>query len=431
VKKLNKNILVFPCGSEIGLEIHNSLRFVKGIKLFGGSSVADHGRMVYENYIENIPSYNSENFIEVLNEVIEKYDIDFIFPAHDHLVLKLAEVQPQLKAEVITSPYETVQISRSKANTYEFLKGYSFIPKVYKNVEEVDEYPVFLKPDIGQGSQGVAIARNAEQLKIELERNQDLVISELLPGKEYTIDCFTDRHGKLRFMGMRERRRVKSGISVHSITLDLPEEIKEIGNVLNSSLTFRGVWFFQVKEAKDGSYKLLEMATRVAGTMSVHRNKGVNFALLSILDRMGIDISIIDNPFTVEVDRALINRFNLGIEYKRVYIDFDDTITREGNVNPYVMMFLYQCLAKQKEIILVTKHEFDIHETLKRLKIDPAIFDRIIHITKGDSKHKYFDDVTSAIFIDDAFSERKSISDNFGIPVFDIDAIESLIDWRY
>ena len=49
------NVLVFPCGSEIGLEVHNALKFDKHINLYGLSSVSSHGRMVYKNYIEESP----------------------------------------------------------------------------------------------------------------------------------------------------------------------------------------------------------------------------------------------------------------------------------------------------------------------------------------------------------------------------------------
>ena len=44
------NVLVFPCGSEIGLEIHAALRHAKDIRLHGASSVSDHGEFVYARY---------------------------------------------------------------------------------------------------------------------------------------------------------------------------------------------------------------------------------------------------------------------------------------------------------------------------------------------------------------------------------------------
>lgn len=430
---MKKNILVFPCGSEIGLEIHNSLKFVKNIQLYGASSVSDHGKFVYKNYIENVPNVTNEEFIKELNKIIESYKIDFIFPAHDSVVLKLAECQKQLAAEVITSPAKTCQICRSKQKTYDYFHGEDFIPKTYEKAEDVQNFPVFLKPDVGQGSKGIAIAYNMHELKEQLKREEKLVISELMPGKEYTIDCFTDFSGRLRFSGMRERLRVKSGISVHSQTQTINDSIQMIAEKINQKLELRGVWFFQVKEDSNGEFKLLEIAPRIAGTMSVHRNKGINFALLSILDRMNMEIDVLENEFTVEVDRALINRFNLGIEYKKVYLDFDDTVTKDEQVNPYVMMFVYQCINKGIDVILVTKHIKDIKETLEELRIDQNLFTEVIHLKKEDEKYKFFSDVNenAAIFIDDAFSERKVIHDKLGVPVFDTDSIESLIDWRH
>ena len=114
-----KRVLVFPCGSEIGLEINRSLAKDIHFEMFGASSVPDHGRFVYKNYIEGIPYVNSEDFIFSINKVCEEHLIDFIVPAHDSVVLKLAQNVDKLKAIVITSPLETCEIARSKKKTYE------------------------------------------------------------------------------------------------------------------------------------------------------------------------------------------------------------------------------------------------------------------------------------------------------------------------
>ncbi|EOO13024.1 ATP-grasp domain-containing protein [Bacillus cereus] len=428
---MKKNVLVFPCGSEIGLEINNALRYVKDVQLYGASSIADHGKFVYQNYIENVPNIHDDNFVNSLNQVIEKYSIDFIIPAHDSVVLKLAQNQENIEAKVITSDKMTCEVARSKKKTYEVFADEFFTPYMYERVEDVKEFPVFLKPDVGQGSQGIALAKDIEDLKFHMNKSPELLILEYLPGKEYTIDCFTDKSGELRFIGMRERKRVKSGISVNSATLIYSEQIKKIAHTINDKLNFQGVWFFQVKEDVDGEFKLLEIATRIAGTMGLYRNKGINFPLLSLYDRMGYDIEVHENDFSIEVDRALINRFSLDISYERVYIDFDDTITLGEKVNPMTMMFLYQCLANYKEIILVTKHVKEILETLAALKIDKNMFSKIVHISRDDEKHKYMNNNISSIFIDDSYSERKKIKQITGIPVFDLDSLECLIDWRY
>lgn len=55
---MDLNILVFPCGSEIALELHRSLKFSRHITLFGANSVDDHGKFVFENYIGGLPFFS-------------------------------------------------------------------------------------------------------------------------------------------------------------------------------------------------------------------------------------------------------------------------------------------------------------------------------------------------------------------------------------
>ena len=114
---MKKNILVFPCGSEIGLEINRALSHSTHFTLYGGNSVDDHGKFVYTNYISQIPFIDNPNFIDEINRIIELHKIDFIIPAHDSAVLKMAENQSTIKAPVITSCAETSKVCRSKKVT--------------------------------------------------------------------------------------------------------------------------------------------------------------------------------------------------------------------------------------------------------------------------------------------------------------------------
>lgn len=212
--------------------------------------------------------------------------------------------------------------------------------------------------------------------------------------------------------------------------MDMDNKVLEIAKMINKKLELRGAWFFQVKLDINNKFKLLEIAPRIAGTMCLHRNAGINFELMSIYDRMGYSINIIPNNYELEVERALINRFNLNYEYKTVYIDFDDTIVNKNKVNEFMILFLYQCINKNKEIILITKHKEKIMNSLKKFKVNIELFDKIISIKEEEEKKKYINNKNNAIFIDDSFSERKSIYDSIGIPCFDLDQIESLIDWK-
>ena len=98
-------------------------------------------------------------------------------------------------------------------------------------------------------------------------------------------------------------------------------------------------------------------------------------------------------------------------------------------VNIQMIAFIYQCVNKKIPIVLLTKHTKEIHESLQRFKISEGLFEEIIILQPWDDKSLYIKDLDS-IFIDDSFAERKKVKETLGIPVYDLDMIESLIDWR-
>ncbi len=79
---MKQNILVFPCGSEVGLEIYRSLEGSIHFELFGASSVEDHGRFVFERYIGGLPFVTDIHFIPALREIVLRHRIDAIYPSH-------------------------------------------------------------------------------------------------------------------------------------------------------------------------------------------------------------------------------------------------------------------------------------------------------------------------------------------------------------
>lgn len=423
------NILIFPAGTEISFEIFNALKYSKFINLYGGTSVDCHAQFVFERCIDGFPFIDSQDFVDHLNKVIDQYHIDYVYPAHDSVVLKLTEEQDKIHAKVITSSIDTVSICRSKSKTYEFFEGESFLPKVYSDINEVSQYPVFIKPSVGQGSVGAQKINNAAEYKNATQNGEEYVICEYLPGCEYTIDCFTDINGKLRVAKMRQRERIRAGIAVRSRVIEAGNAILEIAERINSKLSFNGAWFFQLKKNLLGEFKLLEISPRIPGTMGVSRNLGINFPLLTIYNNLGYDVNLIENTNSILVDRAFISRYETDISYNHVYIDFDDTLIMGDKVNVWLMTFLYQAKNKNKKIYLLTRHAKDISESLARFNISDSLFDEIVHIKDKTPKSDYirFED---AIFIDDSFAERKKVHDESGIPVFDLDMVESLIDWR-
>lgn len=421
-----RRILVFPCGTEVGLEINRSFKGNCHFELVGASSVDDHGKFVYKEYIGGLPFLKDPSLLDKLREIVKKYDIDMIFPAHDDAINLFSEAQGSLKAKVIASPFETCEICRSKRKTYNHLQGVIKVPQIFDSVPNV--FPVFAKPDKGQGSRGAMLINNIEDYQSYIRTHEDYLICEFLPGKEYTVDCFTDRHGNLRIAKGRERRRVNNGISVNSRNVDFPI-FYEMAQKINGKLKLRGAWFFQVKIDTKGNFCLLEVASRIAGTMGLFRANGVNFAQLSAYDFSEHEIEIIESKNEVEIDRSLSACYSLAIQYSTIYVDFDDTIIQDGQVAGSVIGFLYDSIGIGKRVILLSRHSGDIKKSLTKYKLSPSLFDEIIILKTGEKKSSYIKDLNS-IFIDDSFAERLEVSKAKGIPVFGLDSIEALRDFK-
>ena len=212
------NVLIFPAGGENAINIHDSLKYNIHFNLFGASSLVDYGKELYpkSNYcIENL-YISDENFINRFNCLINKFQIDLIIPTHDTIALFLMENEKNINAKIVCSPLETTRIAHSKKLIFDNLKNKFYCPKIYNNIDEVKDYPVFLKPNIGAGGKGTYLAKDYEELSLKLSSNNDLVICENLPGDEITVDCFTNFKRQLLFVGPRTRKRFAIGISFES-----------------------------------------------------------------------------------------------------------------------------------------------------------------------------------------------------------------------
>jgi hypothetical protein len=154
---------------------------------------------------------------------------------------------------------------------------------------------------------------------------------------------------------------------------------------------------------------------------------------LSVYAATGRDIEIIENGYTVTVDRTLISRYGIDYRYERVYIDLDDTVIVGGRAHLPAVWFLHQCRDAGKEVVLLTRHEAVYGDTaisaLEKCHLPTSLFDEIVDISADGAKADIVDP-RNAIFIDNAFAERKAVHERHGIPVFDVDSLEVLLDWR-
>ena len=423
------NVMIFGGGGYSAVQVYFSLKHSLRFHPIMAGSYDNHASYISNDAIIDLPFTNDPSFITRLNDCIEEHNIKFIIPTHDSAALTLAENQSVIQAVVVSSCSETAKICRHKSLTYKTLAGLGFVPNVY-SYDSIPAFPIFAKDDEGQGGRNACLISNQSELSKIKDTPINYVLCEYLPGKEVTIDCFTDRHGTLRFMQPRYRERIINGITARTSNAEITDEFRYIVNSIAERISFRGYWFVQCKQDIHGKYKLMEISTRFAGTFDLSKSLDVNLPLLALCDFSGMDIDITPNKYKISLDKTYIDRYKIDYHYKRVYIDFDDTLVfHREKYNTEAMRFIFQCLNKGIQLVLITKHEYNLDETMQKIKLSKDVFDEIIEVPLDRDKYEYMDNNIPSIFIDNAYTERKKVKEHLSMPTFDVSNFDCLIDW--
>ena len=420
-------VMVFSAGEMNSVELCLALSRQVNVELYGASSFERMGRHLFKNYRNDLPLISAPNFSEELQAQLDEWKIDILIPTHDSIVEYISDNRIQFECKMLIPSEKTSRACREKKYTMELFKNCDFIPTIFATDADLPNETFFVKPNRGQGSVGARVIKPDSPGIAEIDWDNELVC-EYLPGDELTVDCFTDRHGALIGVFPRSRDRVLGGISVAGRTLAATAEICEIADRINAELDFLGLWFFQIKQAMDGSWKLLEISARCSGTQCLTRARGVNLPLLSVYAAMGMDVSVYENDIPIKMDRMLVPMFDFDYDIGTAYIDYDHTLVHSNGVDPEIIGLLYQFKRQDVRIVLITRHAHDLNDNLRKHCLSQSLFNEIVHINDKEPKSTYMDP-KNAIFIDNAFTERLEVKQKLGIPVFDVEGAQVLKGW--
>jgi hypothetical protein len=396
----------------IAKEIHDSLIYTKGVNLFGAGFVMPSDIDIDFNYVDYayLESLNQDSDFSNLGQILEKFEIDDIFLAHDEWIYRFRDTNFISGSMICKHPASTIDIASFKSKTYAQLNHLGITPTVYKSIEEVDSFPFVIKPDRGQGSKGFIRIDSAIQFQNIVSdglNSEEMVISEFLPGDEYTVDCFTDINGDLLFSSCRIRSVIGNGLSSTTEISSKPA-LLDIAIQLNSEFKFTGAWFFQTKNDKDNLPKLLEIGCRVAGASGIQRALGVNLSELWLYMFSGQAITVTKNNLTPRRIIGSPSQLFLGQDFEQIFVDFDDCLIIKKNLNVELLNFLKAEKLKNVKIFLISRHKGNLKLEVEKLGIS-SLFDQIHHILDDSRKSDHFSHSKNILFIDDSYSERADL----------------------
>lgn len=149
-------------------------------------------------------------------------------------------------------------------------------------------FPVIVKPRRGSGSRGVRTVPDADALRA-LGADDALIVQELLPGAEYSVDVLADASGHVVAAVPRTRARVDSGVSIAGTTVH-DDGLETIAAAVARAIGLVGVANVQVRRDREGGPALLEVNPRFPGALPLTVAAGVDMPSLAVDLALGREI---------------------------------------------------------------------------------------------------------------------------------------------
>jgi len=131
------------------------------------------------------------------------------------------------------------------------------------------------------------------------EAGLEVLLQEYVPGgadRHYFVDGFVDRHGAIRALFARRRKRmfpVDFGDSSYMASVPLDETAEAVAGIrtLFADTPYRGIFSVEFKrDPRDGRFRLIEVNTRPWAMNEFATNSGVDVILMSYRDALGEDV---------------------------------------------------------------------------------------------------------------------------------------------
>lgn len=283
----------------------------------------------FVNKFYKVPPPESEDYINVILDICKKEKIDIVIPQTTREIFSLSKnkhIFDQEKIKVMISDAGAINMANNKLTILETFQRLALPHPKYilaRNKEDLinasyelgyPKKPVVIKPPVSNGMRGLRILTenpwdvnrflnekpSGVEIKLEhflsfVERWDffpELLVSEYLPGPEFTVDAFIGQHVSVAIP--RLRKSIRSGISFETIS-DFRQDLIEYTIKAGKALGLRYAFGFQYKLDENGTPKVLECNPRVQGTMVASVFSGINVIWLAIKELLGQPVTELPN----------------------------------------------------------------------------------------------------------------------------------------
>ena len=306
-----KRILVTGCGGPAGVNFVKSLRHAPE-KFFIVGTDTNKYHIEWPDLDERclVPRCDDPRYIDLLNNIIKNFDIEFVHPQPDVEVKTISENREKINAMAFLPKKKTIRVCQDKFLSAEMWKKHD-IPSV-KAIQLRDDYleedlekafnefgdTVWIRAKEGAGGKGSTPANNVETamhwIKYWRSRGKDwkFIAQEYLPGKNIAFQSVW-KDGEIVTSQARERLEyiyphlAPSGITgTPSVSVTIHrDDVNEMATkaVLAIDKEATGIFCVDLKENKEGEPVPTEInAGRFFTTSFFFTKAGINMPYIYV-----------------------------------------------------------------------------------------------------------------------------------------------------
>ncbi|PFG42949.1 carbamoyl-phosphate synthase large subunit [Isoptericola jiangsuensis] len=282
-------VLVTGAGGPAGVAVVRSLARRDDVEVYA----ADMDRWASGIYLvpperrRLVPPGLADDFVDHVVGLCVADRVEVLFATVDVELPRLAAARDRLAAvgtQLAAPSLETLETSLDKLALARACASRVRVPRTEllgaSGADEGWDFPVIVKPRRGAGSRGVRLVTDLAGLE-DARGTEDLLVQELLPGDEYSVDVLADLSGHVVAAVPRARLRVDSGVSVAGVTLHDDELVATAAEVART-IGLATVANVQLKRDAAGVPALLEVNPRFPGAMPLTIASGVDMPSLTL-----------------------------------------------------------------------------------------------------------------------------------------------------
>lgn len=339
-------VLVTACGAQFMPGLADCLKQngERKIRLIGVDMSGDQTISQIVDAFYQVTEAVGTKYVDTLLDICDKEKVDVLMPFMSVELLPLIDRIADFEAigtKVSVSDRKSVELTNNKLKFYEFLKEKGLpVPEFYaiKNADELKTaceavgYPkkaVCVKATELSGSRGIRIIdatksrydilfgqkpnsfyTTFDELQATLREQPtmpEMMAMECLPGEEGSVDLIADK-GKILYMAYRE-----SNVNLASIpqeaTLAYNEEAYQIAREVIAALGLSGNADLDFKYDETGHPVLMEINPRIAATMRIFKEGGLNLPYLRIKQLLGEELPEVEVKYGVKMKRRYLEMF--------------------------------------------------------------------------------------------------------------------------